>query len=226
MVFRHNKGGITTPFTKNFNDISAASLNNRGWFVQSSDTTFWNRRGEKAGQMTLFTLRGDNWPNTREKIGIRNLLLRKITSGCFEVEIHFADFIPDQNWQQSEILLLEDTSFTGKGIRLSVAYNDFSGGYHKQKEIIIQAITSSEKIMENRKKSLISQLFFSIVFFYISFLYAGGSVSNPAFKEVIMHEFDMNPHYIGLFAIKGFVDSAEIIPVHFTFFRLKENDCY
>jgi hypothetical protein len=246
VIILYNNRRLMTSFGDDFHDLSTASLNKRGWFIKSPDTVFWNRRGEKAKQLTLFTLRGDNWPNPHEKIGIRNLLLRKITRDCFETEVHFADFLPLQNWQQAGILLLEDTNFTGKSIRLSVAYNDFSGGYNKPKEIIIQAITSlgkdyaePEEIAHQpivyidsirQNPALLRNLASSALRIEkdgkkFRFLYAGGSVSNPAFKEVIIHEFDMHPRYVGLFAIKGFVDSAACIPVRITFFRLKENDC-
>jgi hypothetical protein len=236
----------SVPFVENFHDLTASSLYQHGWFVQSPDTVFWSRRDEKKDQLTLFTIRGDNWPNAREKIGVRNLLLRKITKECFEAEVHFADFLPYQNWQQAGLLLLEDTNFTGKGIRLSVAFNDFFGGYNKPKEIIIQAITSFGKNYGEPEEIAHQPIAFTDSIRLhpelarnltnsslkiekegkkFRFLYAGGSVSNPAFKEVITHEFDMQPRYIGLFAIKGFVDSTATIPVRFTFFRLKENDC-
>jgi hypothetical protein len=245
IVRNHYRPG-SVPFVENFHDLSPSSLNQHGWFLQSPDTVFWNRRDEKKDRLTLFTIRGDNWPNGQEKIGVRNLLLRKITKDCFEAEVHFADFLPDQNWQQAGLLLLEDTNFTGKGIRLSVAYNDFFGGYNKPKEIIIQAITSfgknygepeeiahqpvaftdSIRLHPELAKNLAnSSLKIEKEGKKFRFLFAGGSVSNPAFKEVVTHEFDMQPRYIGLFAMKGFVDSAAIMPVHFTFFRLKENDC-
>ena len=233
-------------FVENFHDLSVSSLGEHGWFVQSPDTVFWNRRDEKKDQLTLFTIRGDNWPNAKEKIGVRNLVLRKITKDCFEAEVHFDDFLPNENWQQAGLLLLEDTNFTGKGMRLSVAFNDFFGGYNKPKEIIIQAITSfgknygepeeiahqpvaftdSIRLHPGLAKNLAnSSLKIEKEGKKFRFLFAGGSVSNPAFKEVVTHEFDMQPRYIGLFAMKGFVDSAATIPVHFTFFRLKENDC-
>ena len=244
-IRNHYRPGLV-PFVENFHDLSASSLTQHGWFVQSPDTVFWSRRDEKKDQLTLFTIRGDNWPNAQEKTGVRNLLLRKIITDCFEAEVHFADFLPDQNWQQAGLLLLEDTNFTGKGIRLSVAFNDFFGGYHKPKEIIIQAITSfgknygePEEIAhqpvaftdsirlhpELARNLAISSLKIEKEGKKFRFLYAGGSVSNPAFKEVVTHEFDMHPRYIGLFAIKGFVDNTATIPVHFTFFRLKGNDC-
>jgi hypothetical protein len=233
-------------FIDNFHDLPGASSDNRGWFVQSPDSVFWKRRGENANRLTLFTLRGDNWPNASETLGIRNLVLRKISKNCFEAEVHFAGFFPNQNWQQAGILLLEDTNFTGKSIRLSVAYNDFFGGYTKPKEIIIQAITYSgkgygepEEIAHqpilyidsiHQNPSLIQNLQHNSLKIEkegkkFRFLYAGGSVPNPAFKEVITHEFDMHPRFIGIFAMKGFVDSASEIPVQVSFFRLKENDC-
>ena len=244
-IRNHYRRG-SVPLVENFHDLSASSLHQHGWFVQFPDTVFWSRRDEKKDQLTLFTIRGDNWPNAQEKIGVRNLLLRKITKDCFEAEVHFADFLPDQNWQQAGLLLLEDTNFTGKGIRLSVAFNDFFGGYNKPKEIIIQAITSfgknygepeeiahqpvaftdSIRLHPELARNLAnSSLKIEKEGKKFRFLFAGGSVTNPPFKEVVTHEFDMEPRYIGLFAMKGFVDSAAIMPVHFTFFRLKENDC-
>jgi hypothetical protein len=246
MLIRYNVHKAPLPFTDDFHELSTSSLQQRGWFLQLPDTVFWNRRNEKENQFTLFTLRGDNWPNAKEKIGIRNLLLRKITKDCFDAEIHLDDFLPDQNWKQAGILLLEDTNFTGKSLRLSIAYNDFFGGYHKPKEVIIQAISSSGRnesepeeiahlpivfldsirlhpeLADNMKTSALRIEKNGKKF---RFLYAGGSVTNPAFKEVITHEYDMHPRYIGIFAMKGFVDSASESPVHFTFFRIKERDC-
>jgi hypothetical protein len=110
---------------ENFQSVSEDSLLSRGWFVQSKDINYWNRRDEKPGHLTLFTLKGDNWPDSASIPGIRNLLLRKISADCFTAEVQLADFIPLQNWQQAGILLLEDTSFTGKSIRISLAYNNF-----------------------------------------------------------------------------------------------------
>ena len=244
-IRNHYKPGSIL-FVENFHDLNVSSLHKHGWFVQSPDTVFWNRRDEKKDQLTLFTIRGDNWPNAQERIGVRNLLLRNITKDCFEAEVHFADFLPNENWQQAGLLLLEDTNFTGKGLRLSVAFNDFFGGYNKPKEIIIQAITSfgknygepeeiahqpvaftdSIRLHPELAKNLAnSSLKIEKDGKKFRFLFAGGSVSNPPFKEVVSHEFDMQPRYIGLFAMKGFVDNAAIIPVHFTFFRLQEHDC-
>jgi hypothetical protein len=241
-----NNRRTSIPFTDEFKDLSMASLNQRGWFIKSPDSVFWKRRAEKANRLSLFTLRGDNWPNAHEKTGIQNLLLRNITTDCFEAEVHFIDFMPLQNWQQAGILLLEDTNFTGKSIRLSIAYNDFFGGYNKPAEIIIQAVTSFGKtyaepeeiahqpivyvdsILKNptlRRNLTTGALKIEKEGNKFRFLYSGGSVSNPAFKEVVTHEFDMHPKYLGIFAIKGFVDSTASIPVQFTFFRLKENNC-
>jgi hypothetical protein len=245
-LIRNHNHPVSDPFAEDFQDLSMASLTDRGWFIQFPDSVFWNRRTEKPGMLTLFTLRGDNWPNAKEKVGIPNLILRKITADCFEAEVHFTDFFPDQNWQQAGILLMEDTSFTGRSIRLSLAYNDFFGGYTKPKEIIIQAVSffgknygEPEEIAHQpvlyidslRQNPGLIQNIKNISLKIekegkkFRLLFAGGSVSNPAFKEVTTHEFDMHPRYLGVFAMKGFVDSAANIPVGFTFFRLKENPC-
>jgi len=57
------------------------------------------------------------------------------------------------------------------------------------------------------------------------FLYSGGTIENGAFREIVSQDFDMQPKYIGIFAIKGFKDSASIIPAHFTFFKIAGSPC-
>ena len=106
---------IATPkagqFTDYFNNIDDRSLTNNGWFVKSKDEAYWSKRNKKPGQLTLYTLKGDNWPDPASTPGIKNLLLRQITSDCFTAEVHIKNFMPRQEWQQAGILLLEDTLF-------------------------------------------------------------------------------------------------------------------
>ena len=56
-------------------------------------------------------------------------------------------------------------------------------------------------------------------------LFANGSMANSAFKELLSRDIDMNPKYLGLFALKGFVDSAEVIPARFDFFSYSPEKC-
>lgn len=134
----------TEDFTDNFNDVSKDSLQMKGWKVQLLDTIWWNKRQQKPGHLSLYTLRGDNWKSMSDSVGIKNLLVRKLTTDCFTTEIHLSDFFPSKNWQQAGILLSEDESFSGKVIRLSISYNDFFGGYESPPEIIIQGLSSTE----------------------------------------------------------------------------------
>ena len=134
----------------------------------------------------------------------------------------------------------------GKSIRLSIAYNDFFGGYPGSKEILIQAITSlgkgfgkPEEIAHKpilyldsvrHNPALIKNLQNSALRIEktgkrFRFLYSGGVSENTAFKEIVSQEFDIQPKYIGIFAIKGFKDSTAVIPAHFTFFRIAGNAC-
>jgi hypothetical protein len=232
-------------FTDYFKQTDEKTLLNNGWFVKSKDAAYWDKRGEKPGQLTLYTLKGDNWPDPASKPSIKNLLLRAVTSDCFTAEVHFDGFIPTQEWQQAGILLLEDTTFNGKSIRLSLAYNDNFGGTKKPPEILVQAITSlgngfgkPEEIAHepvfyldsaNKNPILLKNLEHPALRIEkhgnkYRFLYAGGAVENGAFKEVVSQEFDMAPKYIGIFAIKGFTNSANI-PVRFSFFRITGNPC-
>ena len=233
-------------FTEDFHALREDTLTGRGWFVKAKDSGYWERRGEVPGCMTLFTLKGDNWPDSVQTPVIRNLLLRKIPCDCFTIELHLKNFIPRQNWQQAGILLMEDTSFAGKSIRITIAYNDYNGGYPRLRSILIQAITSlgrnfgkPEEIahiplynvdsLDNSpviaKKLDNSALRIEKQGNKFRFLYANGIWENTSFKEMATHEFPMNPRYVGLFALKGFVENADDIPVRFKFFSLHCDRC-
>jgi Beta xylosidase C-terminal Concanavalin A-like domain len=240
--YRDNK---VEQFSDDFHSLEVDSLTTHGWFVKSSNTAYWNRREDTPGSLTLFTLRGDNWPDSGQTPEIQNLLLRKISSNCFTVEAHLSDFIPQRNWEQAGLILLEDTNFVGKSARLSVVYNDYSGGYPKSRDILIQAITSlgsdfskpeeiahkvifnygrdSEDVIgENLKHSALRIEKHGATF---RFLFSDGAMDNSAFKEIVSREFDMKPKYVGLFAMKGFVSDTAVIPARFKFFRIVNEPC-
>ena len=242
LLFRNQEQKI---FTDNFHSVAGDSLITRGWFVQSKDEVYWRRRNEVPGYLTLFTLKGDNWPDSLNKPDIKNLLLRKISSDCFTAETHLSGFVPKQNWQQAGILLLEDTNFTGKNLRLSILYNDFYGGFPKSREIIIQAIISGGKDSD-KPEEIAHQLVFkldsaneALVQQNLQYaalrvekhgtrfrlLFANGSLANSAFKEIISRDIDINPRFIGLFALRGFVDTALANPARFDFFSYGPEKC-
>jgi hypothetical protein len=231
-------------FTEDFHSVSEDSLLSHGWLVQSKDLTYWNRRNQKPGYLTLYTLKGDNWPDSMTIPGIKNLLLRKVSGDCFTIEVRLSDFIPRQNWQQAGILLLEDSSFTGKSMRVSFAYNDFFGGFQQKPEIIMQAITSQGKgskpeeffhkslfTMDGRTDSLVvnnlkkSALRIEKIGKKFRLLFTNAPIENFAFREAITQEFIMEPKYVGLFALKGPVDSSAVIPASFNFFSFIPGGC-
>jgi Beta xylosidase C-terminal Concanavalin A-like domain len=241
----NSKSALSKPFTDNFNSVADDTLSTHGWFIKSKDEQYWNKRSDKPGYLTLYTLKGDNWPDSLNKPDIKNLLLRKISADCFTVEIHLSEFIPQQNWQQAGILLSEDTNFSKKSLRLSFLYNDFYGGFPNKKEIIIQAITSQGKdsdkpeeiihkvvfTLDSSNENLVKQnLRYAALRIErhgkkFRLLFANGGFANTAFKELTSQDIDMNPLYIGLFAIKGFVDTAAIIPAQFDFFNYSPEKC-
>lgn len=233
-------------FTDDFNSVSGDSLLNKGWIIKSADTTWWNKRNEKPGHLSLYTLRGDNWALGENHAGIKNLLMRKVTSDCFMVEIHLTNFIPEQNWQQAGILLSEDSTFTGKMIRLSISYNNYFGGYDKPAEIIIQVISSSESggrskpeeiahlslfSIETGKKSLAeSNLAKSALKIekkgnQFRFLFNAAPIESFTFKEVAAGNFNIQPKYASLFSIQGWSDYDYIIPAYFDSFSLLNIHC-
>jgi hypothetical protein len=233
-------------FTSNFHTVQEDSLAAGGWFVRAKDSMYWNKRGEHPGELTLFTLKGDNWPDPAGPQVIRNLLLHRILCDCWTLEVHLKDFIPHQNWQQAGILLLEDTGLTGKSMRVSFAYNDYNGGYPRSGTILVQAITSLGNGLDKPEeiahalllntdslgaRPLLLQDLAHLALRIekkgkrFRILYAAGARENTSFKEVVSHEFAMTPRYAGLFALKGFVDSTAEIPARFQFFSLDCEAC-
>jgi len=235
----------TADFTDDFHHLDESTMAANGWFVKSKEPIYWNKRNGTAGRLTLFALRGDNWPDPSAKADIKNLLLREVTSDCFTAEVHLDDFVPSQEWQQAGILILEDTVLTGKSIRFSLAFNDNFGGNKMPSEIYVQAITSLGNGFGKPEELAHKPLFYldSIRTNPVEmknlqnsalriekqgnkfrFLYSGGATENGAFREIAAQEFDMKPKYIGIFAIKGFTDS-QTVPVRFKLFKLIGDRC-
>lgn len=231
--------------TDDFRSVEGGLLQKRGWFVQAPNAPYWDRRAEKPGQLTLFTLKGDNWQQTGKAPRIQNLLLRPVPTDCFRAEVQLTNFIPAANWQQAGLILLEDTSFAGKSIRLSLACNDFSGSDSKPAEILIQAVAWGNS--RSHAQEFVHQPLFLLnpttdrrilarnlghFAFRVEkrgpkfrILYSASPADNFSFKEITTYKSDMKPNYIGLFALKGFVDSTAVVPVAVRFFQLEAQPC-
>ena len=59
----------------------------------------------------------------------------------------------------------------------------------------------------------------------IRLLYTAGPMENAAFKEVTTRDFDFTPHWIAIFAIKGFVNDSTIAKVVVKNFKITEYPC-
>lgn len=232
-------------FVDEFADVQEKTLVKKGWMVLHKNESYWIKREAQPNHLTLYTLKGDNWPQKGEKPYIQNLMLRKIQDDCFSAEVHFAQFIPHESWQQAGLLLLEDTTFTGKSIRLSISCNHFFGGFPKPGEIIVQGVASLGKNYSNLEE-IIHQPLFSMEadaeelitknLQYAAlriekhgqtfrFLHSNGDSDNFSFRELKTYEFDMQPRYLGIFALKGFVDTSATVPVQVKFVRLDGRKC-
>jgi hypothetical protein len=235
----------SSSFTDGFDDVSPAALALRGWSVQAMDTAHWAQRGATPGHLTLFTLAGDNWPQPGRVPSIKNLLTRESPSDCFAAELRLTAFVPTQNWQQAGVLLLEDTALTRKSVRISIGFNDYSGGFPSTKEIIVQAITSlgkesskPEEIVHRRlfveepgTERLIrenlenSALRIEKRGARLRLLYSAGPMRNAPFKEVGVTDFDFRPRFVALFALRGFDTKSDDIPAHLDAFSLSPSSC-
>jgi hypothetical protein len=241
LFFRRGAG---PGFRDDFRSVRLDSMEGRGWWVAAPDTIYWNKRGDFGSGVALYTLEGDYWPDSVHRPVIRNLLQRRIPCDCFTIEWHLNQFIPRQNWQQAGILLSEDTGFMGKSFRVSIAYNDYNGIYPRSGTILLQAITSSstrkpEEIAHvplftedslRRHAALARNLEHSALRIEkrgdrFRILYADGILENTSFREIATHEFSMQPRYVGLFALRGFVDSSDAIPARFSWFSLDCEAC-
>ena len=241
-----SKQSKETEFTADF--ANTINENENGWMIKYKDSNNWNKRNQNPGYLTLFTMKGDNWPDTTlQPVIIKNLLYREISSNCFVAEVHMQDFIPRSKWQQAGLLLLEDSTLSSRSVRLSLGYNDYFGGYKRSPEIIIQGISSSGK-SDGKPEEFIHNVLFQLDSVADSpvllsnlyntslriekkdnqfrFLYAGGKMTNGAFHEVGLKTLDIQPKYIGLFALKGFVDDTLIQPVRFRSFALSSDECH
>ena len=242
-LFGHVKG---INFKDDFNSVLDDSLNERGWIIKNKDSVWWNKRDAEPAHLALYTLKGDNWSLDKNVAQIKNLIFRPVNSECFSVETALNRFVPEHNWQQAGILLAEDSTFTGKMIRLSISYNDYFGGYQKPPEIIIQALSSVESDSESKPEEIahlcvftkdsgenalayqnLNKSFLRIVKTggHYKFLYAVSQKENFAFKEVVSGDFDIRPGFVGIFAIQGWVNEENIKPAYFDYFYLLENPC-
>jgi hypothetical protein len=233
-------------FVEDFNSVDDASLTEHGWKLISKDPSWWEKRSAREGHITLYTLTGDNWSDSSHTANISNLLITKINATCFSAEIHLSGFVPEHNWQQAGLLLLEDTLLTSKGIRLSLAYNSFFGGYDQEPEILVQAISSLDisgfrkpeefahipivKIDSNQRALIKNNLSNSALRVEKSgstfrFLYSTGPLENAAFKEAAVRDFNIEPKYIGIFAIQGFVKTDGVSPVFVDTFISSPIEC-
>ena len=234
------------PFTDEFNTTHEDSLKSNGWMIKSRDTLFWNKRNEKPGHISLYTLKGDNWSLGKDSAEVRNLLMRRISLDCFMVETHLTHFVPGRNWQQAGIILSEDSTFKSKMLRISISFNDFFGGYTKPAEIIIQIIGSSESgwlskpeeiahiplfTVEPGKEDLAeinlakSALKIEKIGIHYRFLYSAASLESFTFKEAFSGDFNIHPKYVSLFSISGWANDNYPIPAYFDSFQLLPIEC-
>lgn len=244
-IFMLNTPGQQAPFSDDFKNLETKVLTKNGWLLLSEDPTYWQRRGENPGYLTLFTLSGDNWRSKEQSPRIQNFLARRIDNICFDVEVHFSEFIPQENWQQAGLLLLEDTAYFGKSLRLSLAFNNFFGGYDRPDEILVQGVAdfgkSSTNVEEVQHHPLFSMQKADSAIVYINlqfsalriekrgsryrFLYAASPLEHFSFKELGVYNFDFQPNFVGIFALKGFVDSAAVMPAKVRYFSFKKANC-
>ncbi len=232
-------------FADDFDDVSAHALRAHGWTVRADDADSWTNRDQRPEHLTLFTLPGDNWTSERKTQGIQNLLTRKVSGTCWMTEIHLTEFFPSRNWEQAGLLIGEDADFRQRFIRVSIAYNDYFGGYDQAPEIILQGVTSKQSSEDTKPEEFAHVVLFtlapgtdSLVRANLShaairvernndtfrFLFAAGS-DVFAFREAATLTFDIDARHIGLFAKQGLSENTSYAPASFDSFSFAELKC-
>lgn len=222
-------------FEDDFEDVSERSLQKKGWVLKEKLDSLWHKNASKKQHLTLYTLKGDNiLSNADDLLKIRNLMIRPLSSEDFSVELYLSGFVPTQNWQQTGVILLEDSTFNSKNLRVSIVYNDFFGGYKKNPEINIQIVaqltkqpTKPEEIAQvpifsvaSKTDSLVTQnLRKSAIRIekrgnLFRFLFTSGQKKLFAFKEIESKEMPITPRYIAIYASSGNTSNPSIIPVY------------
>ena len=227
-------------YFEEFNATSIDSLHALGWKMHAE---YQNPVDARPGHLQLFTLPGDNWGGADQ--GLKSMLWREISLDCFTTEIHLSDFFPTTNWQQVGLVLSEDESFSQKAIRLAISYNSFFGGYVREPEIVIQAVSSTESGDKSKPEEVAHLSIFSIspetkrvaeenlkrvalkierTGSKVRLLYATGKMESFAFKEVVTGDFNFVPRYVAIYASQGLAPES-VIPVYVDSFSISEVDC-
>jgi hypothetical protein len=60
---------------------------------------------------------------------------------------------------------------------------------------------------------------------HFRFLYITSPMESFAFKEAVSGDFNMQPRYVSIFAIEGWTDNGNYIPVYFDSFSLSNILC-
>lgn len=230
---------VTADFVENFEN--PVKMTEKGWVIRNLDYGYWNKQNPQPSKLVLYTLRGDNFEESDSINGIKNLLVKEISAKSFSGELHISNFVPSENWQQTGIILMEDTISNSRSVRFSLGYNDFFGGFNKPGEIILQVLSSTtgnfmkpEEIIQapifqinagqetliqrNLRKSAIRIEKSNNVF---RFLYAVGEKDIFAFKELKSKELNISPKFIGIYASSGNNRNAAIISVQLEKFIFK-----
>lgn len=232
-------------FSDDFKEIGTSKLTAHGWMIKNEDQQYWAKRNLIPGKLTLYTLPGDDWPDsTGTALGVKNLLIRKIPFDCFTTDLQIAGFIPKAEWQQAGLLLLSDTTLNGPHLRLSLAFNDNFGGYHRPNEIILQGIFSTgigkpEEFIHfpiltldstARIPSLFNNFRYSSLRInktgnHYRILYANGERIDAAYKEIGAKDIKFEPRYLAIFALKGNKTTSQVMPVQIHKLSIEKQSC-
>jgi hypothetical protein len=240
-VFQKEEESEQTYFEP-FDQISAEELNRQGWQIQNLSEHYWSKRDNIPGNLTLFTLSGDNFVSGKP---LKNLLLRQIGSTCFSTDIQLEEFLPTRNWQQAGFIFLEDSTNLQKCLRVTISYNDFFGGYDKEPEIFIQILSQTGapgskpvelvhhviftnvkenlKLIEQNTQEISLRVEMKDGWFRVH--YGAGAQAVFALQEVLNKQVDFKPKFVGLFATCGENTEDYIMPVRFNSFSINHLEC-
>ena len=239
VLLHKGKAQNNVEFHDDFNVVHLDSLYARGWTLHDPDTTFIHKQS-RPGHLTLYTLKGNYWVKANERPYQTNTLLQKINAKNFEVETKIDSFLPDMDWQQAGIFLINKNSNNINTIYFIVTASDHNNKRNPGKNyldiILLQDKTAT--MLWSHGVDLINPMDSSIHNTYLkikkvdnkySFYYKRGETFQAWH---LMHETELifKNMFAGLSACHGqtFVDGspliADTLPVFYDYFSMKSLD--
>ena len=215
---------------EDFDQVSLASLQSRGWEVLHYDPVFFAKQ-EQPKFFTAYTLPGDLWSKNHERSFAPNALVRILPKGNFTISLRIDQFRPFQDWQGCSLFLLDERKDLAYSIDFGYAYSSGIGGrfFDVLKLEGGVPVTNQTIWPSGPVDDMAESLEMKIVIQAQQFQYwtKVGNNWDPWYRMGEM-EYGFQPAYVGIAAFQGQSNDqlqplgADTIPVFFDYIYIDE----